>query len=262
MARIVLTNDDGVQSTGLHAIAIALDRAGHEITVAAPSSERSGWGAGVGTLDDGAEFEIQPYTISGAPHIPAWGIDGPPAFCVLTAMLETFGEAPELVVSGSNDGANCGRGVLHSGTVGAAMIAQNFGISGIAISQKRDGSEMLWETSGIVATAATDWIMQAPRKTVLNINIPNKPIAEIHGVRWGRIAAFGTTKTSLHGSIPGKLRIAVTPRDVELKPDTDTSLVDEGYISVTGLIGFRPETTVSSGAVEAIEAFVGPAAQT
>ncbi len=262
MARIVLTNDDGVESSGLHEVARTLDREGHQITVAAPSSERSGWGAGVGTLDDGAEFEIKSYTIPDAPHIEAWGIDGPPAFCVLTAMLETFWERPELVVSGSNDGANCGRGVLHSGTVGAAMIAQNFGISGIAISQKRDLTDMLWETSGIVAVAATEWILQAPRKTVLNINIPNKPISEIHGVRWGRVAAFGTTKTSLQGDIPGKLRISVSPRDVELKTDTDTSLVDKGYISVTGLIGFRSETTVSGSAAEVIEALVKPLGKT
>ncbi|MEG3587071.1 MAG: 5'/3'-nucleotidase SurE [Actinomycetota bacterium] len=254
MARIVLTNDDGIFSPGLHALAIALNSEGHDITVAAPSNERSGWGAGVGTLDNGAEFEIQQYTIPSAPNIAAWGIDGPPAFCVLTAMLGTFGEPPELVISGSNDGANCGRGILHSGTIGAAMIAQNFGISGIAISQKRTESQMLWETSGVVAAAATTWIMQAPRKTVLNINVPNKPVAQIRGVRWGRIAAFGTTKTSLEGTIPGKLRIVVSPRDVELKQDTDTALVDEGFIAVTGLTGYRSEVDSSNMAPAALEA--------
>ncbi|HJM29056.1 MAG: 5'/3'-nucleotidase SurE [Acidimicrobiales bacterium] len=256
MARIILTNDDGIHSLGLHALALALTKEGHDVTVAAPSSERSGWGAGVGTLDNGAEFEIQPYSIPNAPHVDAWGIDGPPAFCVLTAMLGTFGEPPELVISGSNDGANCGRGILHSGTIGAAMIAQNFGISGIAISQKRSGSRMLWETSGIIAAAATHWIMQAPRKTVLNINVPNKPIKQIRGVKWGRIAAFGTTKTSLEGNIPGKLKIVVSPRDVELKPDTDTALVDEGFISVTGLTGYRALVDASHEAPEAIEAFL------
>ena len=256
MTRIVLTNDDGVFSPGLHALALALDKEGHDITVAAPSSERSGWGAGVGTLDNGAEFEIQEYKIPSAPDIKAWGIDGPPAFCVLTAMLGTFGEPPELVISGSNDGANCGRGILHSGTVGAAMIAQNFGISGIAISQKRTESPMLWETSGLVATAAATWIMKAPRKTVLNINVPNKPIAQIRGAQWGRIAAFGTTKTSLEGTIPGKLRIVVSPRDVELKQDTDTALVDEGYIAITSLTGFRSELDSSVDAPAEIETFL------
>lgn len=239
MARILLTNDDGIQSAGLHALALALARGGHTIIVAAPSSERSGWGAGVGTLDNGAEFDIQPYIIPDGEHLEAWSIDGPPAFCVLTAMLGTFGQPPELVVSGSNDGTNCGRGILHSGTVGAAMIAQNFGISGIALSQDRNGKPMLWETSGIIAEAAAKWILNAPRKTVLNINTPNKRRQDLLGVRWGKIAPFGTTKTSLEGSHPGRMRVKVSERDIELKPDTDTALVDAGYVSITTLIGFR-----------------------
>jgi 5'-nucleotidase len=115
---------------------------------------------------------------------------------------------------------------------------------------------MLWETSGLVATAAATWIMKAPRKTVLNINVPNKPIAQIRGAQWGRIAAFGTTKTSLEGTIPGKLRIVVSPRDVELKQDTDTALVDEGYIAITSLTGFRSELDSSVDAPAEIETFL------
>ena len=258
MARIVLTNDDGVTSPGIHALAIALDREGHDITVVAPSNERSGWGAGVGTLDDGAEFGIQQYSIPNNEHIRAWGIDGPPAFCVLAAMLGSFGEPPELVLSGSNDGANCGRGILHSGTVGAAMIAQNFGISGIALSQKRNGKPMLWETSGVIAVAAVRQILDLPRKTVWNINTPNERPESLRGVRWGRIAAFGTTKTSLEETESGKLRIKVTSRDVELSPDTDTALVDAGYVSVTGLIGFRADGIENTNLVASLEESIIP----
>ena len=164
MTRILITNDDGISSPGLHAVAIALHDAGHEVLAVAPSGERSGWGAGVGTLDDGSEFSTEQFEIPGYEKISAWSVDGPPAFCVLTAMLETFGKRPELVISGSNDGANCGRGILHSGTVGGAMIAQNFGLSGIALSQKRTPSEMIWETSGEVAVAAVNWIRKLRAK--------------------------------------------------------------------------------------------------
>ena len=253
MARILITNDDGVSSQGLHAVAIALHNAGHDVLAVAPSGERSGWGAGVGTLDDGAEFSVEQFSVPGYEEIAAWGVDGPPAFCVLTAMLETFGEKPELVISGSNDGANCGRGILHSGTVGGAMIAQNFGISGIALSQKRTEREMLWNTSGLVAVAAANWILDAPRKTVLNINIPNETTEEIKGARLARIAAFGTTKTSLTGTTPGNLQIKVSPRDVKLSPDTDTALVDEGYITITNLVGYRSENDQCNGAAASIE---------
>lgn len=258
MARLLLTNDDGVESPGIHAIAAALHDAGHEVVVAAPTDERSGWGAGVGYLVDGVEFDVVRHEIPGRPEIAAWGVEGPPAFCVLTAMLETFGERPDLVVSGSNIGTNCGRGVLQSGTVGGAMIAQNFGISAMAISQvHEDGQDMLWDTSGAVTVAAVDWLLDAPRKTVLNINVPNRQVAELEGVRWARLAAFGTSTTGIAGEAPGRMRVTVTPREVQLKPDTDTHQVDEGFVTVTGLVGFRHEDDVSPAAVEAMAATLG-----
>ena len=135
------------------------------------------------------------------------------------------------------------------------MIAQNFGLSGIALSQKRTPSKMIWETSGEVAVAAVDWITNAQRKTVLNINIPNTVFDKIKGVRIARIAAFGTTQTSLTGTVPGNLRIKVSPREVELAPDTDTALLDEGFITVTGLIGYRSENEQCRDAAESIERY-------
>ena len=90
-----------------------LAKAGHDVVVAAPLDERSGWGAGVGYMVNGTEFDVERRAVPGRPGIETWGVEGPPAFCVLTAMLETFGPRPDLVVSGSNIGLNLGRGVLH-----------------------------------------------------------------------------------------------------------------------------------------------------
>ena len=132
------------------------------------------------------------------------------------------------------------------------MIAQNFGLSAMAISQVYDGGDVLWETSGAVTVATVDWLLEAPRKTVLNVNVPNKPVAELEGVRWGRLAAFGSTSTAVVGDAPGRMRIAVSPREVQLKPDTDTHQVDEGFVVVTGLVGFRHEAEVSPEAASAI----------
>lgn len=252
MARLLLTNDDGVASPGIHAIAIALHDAGHDVVVAAPTDERSGWGAGVGYLVDGTEFDVHRHEIPGAPHIEAWGVEGPPAFCVLTGMLETFGPRPDLVISGSNLGVNCGRGVLQSGTVGGAMIAQNFGLSGLAVSQVHDDGPMIWDTSGAVTVAAVAWLLEAPRKTILNVNVPNRPVEELAGVRWARLAAFGSSNTAVEGAAPGRMRVRVTPREVELAPDTDTHQVDEGFVTITGLVGFRHEAEVSPEAAEII----------
>lgn len=254
MARLLLTNDDGVHSPGIHAMAVALRDAGHEVVVVAPSGERSGWGAGVGTLLDGVEVEVTAHQVPDADDIVTWAVDGPPAFCVLTAMLETYGPRPDLVVSGINDGTNCGRGVLQSGTVGGALIAQNFGLSAMAISQKVTDEPMKWATGAAVSVAAVDWLLGAPRKTVINVNVPNLELGDLAGVRWARLAAFGTTSTSLEGAVPGTLTVRVTPRDVQLKPDTDTALVDMGYVTVTGLTGIRAESEDSGPAAAAMEA--------
>lgn len=252
MARLLITNDDGAHSPGIHATATALVAAGHDVILVAPSGDRSGWGAAIGTLNHGTEVHVEHYEFPGEPDIDAWALDGPPALCVFTTMLGAFGDAPDLVVSGSNNGCNCGRGVLQSGTVGAAMIAQDFGVSALAISQDDIGPEMLWSSSAAIAVATVAWLLQAPRKTVVNVNVPNLPLQEIEGAQWGRLAAFGTTKTSLLGSPPGPLTVSLTPREVELKPDTDTALVAAGFVSVTGLTGFRAELDQSPAAADAI----------
>lgn len=235
-------------------MAVALRDSGHDVQIVAPSAEHSGWGAGVGTLLDGVEIEVTTHPVPDADDIETWALDGPPALCVLTAMLGVFGDRPDLVVSGINDGTNCGRGVLQSGTVGAALIAQNFGLSALAISQKDTDTAMRWETGARVAVAAVSWLGDAPRKTVLNVNVPNIAAEEIAGVRWARLAAFGTTNTGMEGSVPGTLTVRITPREVTLKPDTDTALVDDGFVTVTGLTGIRAESDDSGAAAEAIEA--------
>jgi uncharacterized protein YndB with AHSA1/START domain len=88
---------------------------------------------------DGKEFgfagtfrDVQPP--SRLVHTEAYGVDGPPGLSVLAARQGGFGDPPELVVSGINPGHNTGRAVLHSGTVGAALAAANFGVSGLAVS--------------------------------------------------------------------------------------------------------------------------------
>ena len=252
--RVLLTNDDGVGSPGIHAIAVALDHKGHDVVVAAPTGERSGWSAGLGTLNDGVEIAVEGYAIPGHEAIPAWAIDGPPAFCVLVGMLKKFGPAPDLVVSGINNGTNCGRGILHSGTVGGAMIAQNFGLSGLAISQHDDGEPMNWSTGAAVALATVDWLESAPRKTLLNVNVPNVALQDILGARWARLAALGSTTTSLVGDVPGTMTVRVKQRDSDLEPGTDTALVADGYVTISGLTGFRAASGDLAASATAIEA--------
>ena len=128
--RILVTNDDGVASEGLHVLARAMRPHG-EVCVVAPDSEYSGAGAAIGPIHL-TQPRVQPVDISGIDT--AWSVAGPPALCVMFARLGAFGDV-DLVVSGINPGANVGRSVYHSGTVGAALTARHANIPSLAVSQ-------------------------------------------------------------------------------------------------------------------------------
>ena len=159
-----MTNDDGVDSVGLHRLAERLAD-DHDVVVAAPDREYSGAGAAIGTIHL-MEPEVHRIDLPGVSE--AWAVTGPPALCVLFARLGVFGGAFDLVASGINPGANSGRAIYHSGTVGAALTARGGGISGIAVSQAVEGfgvegqgwDEMLaaqrWDTASEVAATVID----------------------------------------------------------------------------------------------------------
>ena len=122
--RILVTNDDGIDSVGLHLLARAMTKHG-DVTVVAPDSEYSGASAAFGALHL-IKPEVHKVHLEGVERV--FTVSGPPALCVFLARLGVFGEAPELVVAGINPGANVGRSVYHSGTIGAALTGRNGGI--------------------------------------------------------------------------------------------------------------------------------------
>jgi 5'-nucleotidase len=132
--RVLVTNDDGVASPGLHALARALVDDGFEVIVVAPDREMSGSAAAIGQVHVEEGIDAERVDLPRLDGVPAYAVAGPPGLCVLTARLGGFGDPPDLVVSGINPGANTGRAVLHSGTVGAALTAANFGCRGLAVS--------------------------------------------------------------------------------------------------------------------------------
>jgi 5'-nucleotidase len=132
--KVLVTNDDGVASPGLHALARAIVDAGHEVIVVAPDREMSGSAAAIGQVHVEAGIDARRLDLPRLDGVPAYAVAGPPGLCVLTARLGGFGDPPDLIVSGINPGCNTGRAVLHSGTVGAALTAANFGCRGLAVS--------------------------------------------------------------------------------------------------------------------------------
>jgi 5'/3'-nucleotidase len=235
--RILVTNDDGVDSEGILALTCALVEAGHECFVVAPSSDRSGASAAIGPLHRLGPIALEPRRWTELPDVPVVAIDQPPATAVYAACLGGFGPPPELVVSGINPGPNTGHLVLHSGTVGAALTAAGLGFPGLAVSIGI-GDEIVWGTAARVAAACVEWAADphgGPR--VLNVNVPNRPLAEVLGVREAHLAPYGTVWAGSAGASDGHVQLEFTGNDVEGDPDTDLALLRAGYAAVTPLQG-------------------------
>ncbi|MCD8476655.1 MAG: 5'/3'-nucleotidase SurE, partial [Sulfurospirillum sp.] len=128
MKRILITNDDGFESAGLHALARALRPLGH-VTIVAPSSEKSACGHSL-TLTRPLRFISLEETFFKLD-------DGTPTDCIYLSLNALFeGEnKPDLIVSGINKGSNLGEDITYSGTASAAMEGALHGVPSIAISQ-------------------------------------------------------------------------------------------------------------------------------
>jgi 5'-nucleotidase len=260
--RVLVTNDDGVRAPGIAPLAAAVVAAGHDVVVAAPQEDMSGSSAAIGRMHVDETIDVDEVEL---PEVdaPCFGVFGPPALAVMAARLGGFGDPPGVVVSGINPGPNTGRAVLHSGTVGAALTAANFGVSGLAVSIGV-GDPYRWETAAELAVAALAWLVEQPPKTVLNLNVPNLPRDELRGVREASLAPFGTVRAALVESQGGGLQMELAEHGVELPADSDTTLVRSGCAALTSLVGVRAvEGPVVAGAVAAVEAVLaGPEART
>ncbi len=141
--RILLTNDDGIESPGLAALACGLASHGHDVLVVAPESDSSGASASIGRLTERGPITIRSLLLErGGPPVEARAVDASPGLIALAAVLGGFGPPPDFVLSGANLGANTGHSILHSGTVGAVLTAQNFGVSGMAVSMAEPAARL------------------------------------------------------------------------------------------------------------------------
>jgi 5'-nucleotidase len=166
MPRILVTNDDGVHSEGLHALAAALAPLG-EILVVAPHQESSAIGHAL-TLR-------RPLRIEKAAN-GAYAVDGTPTDCVnLGVAVLMKGELPDLIVSGINTGWNLGDDVTYSGTVSGALEGALLGIPAIAVSlQRKRDFKFDFGPSAQAAALLADLVLRhpLPDRTFLNVNVP------------------------------------------------------------------------------------------
>ena len=179
--RVLVSNDDGVDAPGIRTLAEGLRAAGHEVLVVAPDRDRSGASNSL-TLD-------LPIRIKKLDE-QTWRVAGTPTDCVhlaLTGMLET---EPDIVVSGINNAANLGDDVIYSGTVSAAMEGRFLGLPAVAVSLVTTDHKA--NNFATAARAAVEIVARLnsdplPADTILNVNVPDLPWAEIQGWRVCRL---------------------------------------------------------------------------
>jgi 5'-nucleotidase len=260
--RILVTNDDGIDSIGLHALARSMCQldGDHEVVVAAPHREFSGAGAALGAL-----HEIHPEIVaSSIPDCDAetWTVNGPPGLCVMFARLGAFGAPFDLIVSGINPGANVGRAVYHSGTVGAALTGRNGRVSGIAVSMDVGGfsvegqawAEIIDGLDWAPAAKVAQMVVQAlvddlpTDPVVVNLNVPNRPLAAMKGWRHAEVGVqpprtIAAVDLSPIAGRDGAFTVAMKWGErLDLDPSTDAGLVESGYVAISYLTRLEHES--------------------
>jgi 5'-nucleotidase len=233
--RALVTNDDGIASEGIRALAAAAVAAGLEVVVAAPAEEASGSSAAVTAVEAHSRIVVERHRLDGLEDLPAYGVAAAPAYIVRIATRGAFGPAPDVVLSGINRGANTGKAILHSGTVGAALTAGTQGLPGLAVSLAGEHPEH-WETAGAMAGEVLRRLLAAGEPLVLNLNVPDLPASRLRGLRRARLARVGRVQAAITDISQGYVQIGVGAAEhPEHEPGTDAALVAAGFATVTAL---------------------------
>ena len=231
--RILLSNDDGILASGLAVLERACAPLG-DLHVVAPDREQSATSHSL-TL----HHPLRPVQLGER----RWQVDGTPTDCVLLACNALMPDRPDFVVSGINHGPNMGEDVLYSGTVAAAMEGLALGIPSIAVSfaGRVLQSDALLDGQVELLRSLLHRLMTLrvfPRDTLLNVNLPAIPAAEVKGVRLTRLGRRVFSDSIARMKDPwGREILWIGGGSVEWSgpEDSDFRAVHDGYISVTPL---------------------------
>jgi 5'-nucleotidase len=225
--RILLSNDDGYLAEGLAALARAVG-AMADIVIVAPDRNQSGASHSltldmplrVGTTADGVYY-----------------VSGTPTDCVHLAITGLLDQDPDMVVAGINHGSNLGDDVLYSGTVAAAIEGRFLGLPAIAVSLAGDDPRH-FATAAQAVCSLIERLKNhpLPADTILNVNVPDVPYAELRGYQATRLGFRHRAEAMVKTNDPkGKPVYWVGPAgsSQDAGPGTDFHAVRERYVSVT-----------------------------
>ncbi len=230
--RILVTNDDGIDSEGIYALVREL-RALGEVTVVAPDRQQSAVGH---ALTVSSPLRITPFHRDGSMF--GFAVNGTPADCVKLALTTLLDFKPDLIVSGINHGANTAVNVVYSGTVSAATEGMIMGCRAMAVSLTTFDPAADCRAAASFAARIARRIpsMDLPGDTMLNVNVPDLPRERILGVKvvplstgyWDdrydkRQDPMGRDYYWLHG-------VYHSPGDDQ---ESDDAALQQGYVSIT-----------------------------
>jgi 5'-nucleotidase len=175
--KVLISNDDGIDSPGIFALASELKKIA-DVTVIAPRTEQSAVGHAI-TMK--IPLRVTDYYKDG--EFFGYAIDGTPADCIKIGIRNIIKERPDIVISGINHGSNAAINIIYSGTVSAAREASIMDIPAIAVSVASHEAKDFTYAAEISAKLAEMVLKNGLEKgTLLNVNVPDLPRNEIKGV--------------------------------------------------------------------------------
>lgn len=230
--RILLSNDDGYMAPGLRRLAVALkERA--DVTVVAPEGDQSGSSNSL-TL----RRPLRVNRSEGGFHY----VDGTPTDCVHLAITGLMKHEPDMVIAGINSGANLGDDVHYSGTVAAAMEGRFLGFPALAVSLASLAGESVrhFETAAQIVVDVLEMLQSHPLAgdTILNINVPDLPVAQICGYQATHLGLRHKSEPVIKSQDPqgGTIYWVGPPGgEQDAGPGTDFHALRQQYVSITPL---------------------------
>jgi 5'-nucleotidase len=223
--RILITNDDGIYSPGIAALAEAAVKFG-DLRIVAPDVERSSAAHSITAL------RPLSYKHTKLGHFDAYRVDGTPADCVALGIYHW--EKVDVVLSGINLGSNLGNSMWHSGTLAAAKQAVLMGMRGIALSVVVTRDEPNFANVKPAVEKVLELLLHDPVLTLVNVNFPDQTAK---GMRWTRQSVRHYDGKVVPGEDPlGRTLFWFTVVPVEgTEEGTDRWAVEQGYASMTPL---------------------------
>lgn len=227
--KILISNDDGFLAPGLSVLAKSLSQIA-EITVVAPDRNRSGASNSLTLVNPLRIMKNENGFIS---------VNGTPTDCVHLAVTGLLTDVPDMVVSGINEGSNLSDDVLYSGTVAAAMEGRFLGLPSIAVSLAGPKCQHYASAAHIAKNLVLRLQSHPlPADTILNVNVPDLPLAEIKGIQVTRLGTRHIAEPTIKTVDPRGRKIYWVGQpgpEQDAGPGTDFHAVNQGYVSITPL---------------------------